>query len=118
MHAGRVVVALVAVLLAAAPGRAQVDCSNPGNLCTGDPCVIPALELPASCVVDFGARTVITQGRLRLPPDGVLSFSAGAFMVSGSIVNQHTISSSVSVSLQATGSIVVEKTIRLRGEPT
>jgi len=115
MHAGRVFVALITVLLLAAPGRAQVDCTDPDNLCTGDPCVIGALELPASCIVDFGTRTVIIQRRLRLPPDGVLSFSAGAFTVSGSIVNQHTLSSSVSVSLQATGNIVVEKAIRLRG---
>ena len=99
MYAGRIVVALLTVLLTAAPGRAQVDCSNPDNLCTGDPCVIGAIELPASCVVDFGTRTVIISRRLRLPPDGVLSFSAGAFTVSGSIVNQHTATSSASVSL-------------------
>ena len=32
------------VVLVAAPVEAQVDCSNPDNLCTGDPCVIPSVE--------------------------------------------------------------------------
>jgi len=62
MHAGRVFVALVTVLLLAAPGRAQVDCSDPDNLCTGDPCVIPALELPSDCTVDFGTLPSSSSG--------------------------------------------------------
>jgi hypothetical protein len=115
MHAGRVFVALLTVVLLAAPGRAQVDCSDPDNLCTGDPCVIPALELPSDCTVDFGTRTVVILGRLRQPAEGVLDFSAGAFTVSGGIVNRRAASATQRVTLQATGNIVVDSTIRLRG---
>ena len=44
----------------------QVDCTNPDDLCTGDPCVIPAVEVVSPCVADFGARTVVVGGRLRV----------------------------------------------------
>lgn len=67
---------------------AQVDCGNPDNLCTGDPCVIPSLEVALPCVVDFGPRTVVVAGRLRTPmgtPVGGFSLSAGTIEVPGTI---------------------------------
>lgn len=76
--------AVLTLLALAAPAAAQVDCSNPDNLCTGDPCVIPALELGPSCVVDFGPRQVVIDGTLRVTD--VLDLTALGFTVQGRIV--------------------------------
>ncbi len=74
-HAATVALGLVVV---ASSARAQVSCSDPANLCTGDPCVITAVMVASPCTVDFGPRTVIIQGNLRVPAAGTLSFTAGA----------------------------------------
>src|SRR5262249_16463966 len=71
----------VALLLVASGVRAQVSCSNPDNLCTGDPCVIENGSVASSCVVDFGARALVVRGTVHVPDGGVLSFSAGAITV-------------------------------------
>jgi hypothetical protein len=77
----RVLFAVAAVAALAATAHAQVDCSNPDNLCTGDPCVIPPIEVQVPCVVDFGTRTVEIPDMLRVPaapePNNDVSFSAG-----------------------------------------
>src|SRR5712692_1360500 len=74
-HAAAVALGLVVV---ASSTRAQVSCSDPANLCTGDPCVITDVTVASPCTVDFGPRTVIIQGNLRVPAAGTLSFTAGA----------------------------------------
>jgi hypothetical protein len=76
---------LGAVLARASAGHAQVSCADADDLCTGDPCVIPSIEVADPCVVDFGARTVIVAGTLRPPPDGTMSLTAGAIEVQGRI---------------------------------
>jgi hypothetical protein len=79
----------VGVLAVAATARAQVDCSNPDNLCTGDPCVIPPIEVQVPCVVDFGTRTLEIPGILRVPagppPNNDVSFTAGRIEIRGGI---------------------------------
>ena len=67
--------------------RAQVDCDTPDDLCVGDPCTIESVIVAASCTLDFGARTVVVKGRLRMPGDGHLSLSAGAIRIDGSLEN-------------------------------
>jgi hypothetical protein len=103
-------VAVVGVLLALAlvgPVSAQVDCSNPDNLCTGDPCVIPALEVGPNCVVDFGARAVVIAGTVRVTD--LLDLSALSFVVDGRILG------GVTVQLTATAAVDVRKTIKTGG---
>jgi hypothetical protein len=92
MLPGRLPIRIIASLLAisatvAAPGYAQVDCSNPDNLCTGDPCIIPSLAVTSPCVVDFGARTVVVDGALRVPrvQNGLLDLTAARIEVPGTI---------------------------------
>jgi len=72
-----------ATLVVSPAAYAQVDCSNPDNLCTGDPCVIPTIEVADPCVVDFEARSVVIDGRLEVPSDGMLSMSAGTIDTTG-----------------------------------
>ena len=96
----------VALLAAfAGPVWAQVDCGDPDNLCTGDPCVIPALELEAGCNVDFGTREVVVSDALRLA-NGV-TFHAGRIEVQGKLVGGGYLTFGAHVTLAADGDLVV-----------
>jgi hypothetical protein len=101
----------------AAPAGAQVDCDTPGDLCTGDPCVVGVAEVDDSCVLDFGSRTLVVEGSLRMPNSGELSLTAGVIQVAGRIQNM---TSSVPgagprITLAATGDVVLDGPIRLVG---
>jgi hypothetical protein len=96
-------------LARAGAALAQVSCADPDNLCTGDPCVIPSMEVADPCVVDFGPRTVIVAGTLRPPPDGTVSLTAGAIDVQGRIV--HPLAFFGSTSLIATNDIAINGAI-------
>ena len=90
MRAILVATTLGAALLLPATLHAQVDCSNPDNLCTGDPCVVPTLEVQVPCVADFGARTLVIAGTLRVgtapyPNPNDVSLTAGRIEVPGGI---------------------------------
>ena len=77
---------LVVVLLA--PAAQALSCANPDNLCRGNPCTIGALDLPASCVVDFGDRVLVVRGTLKVPNGGVLSLKAGSIDVRRPIIGR------------------------------
>src|SRR2546422_10076223 len=99
-------------LLAAASAHAQVSCSNPDNLCTGDPCVIGDVAVERQCTVDFRPRTVQVRGRLRLPDLGELDLKAGTFQVdrNGTINVEHTEKGGYGgyVQIETTGAIEIE----------
>lgn len=60
-HLSSVAVAagLSAVVLAGAAHAQPIDCSDPDNLCTGDPCVISGpIAVQSPCVADFGTRAL------------------------------------------------------------
>lgn len=110
-------VLLSGLLLFAAPGRAQVSCADPDNLCTGDPCVIPTLAVATPCVVDFGTRALVIAGRLSVPVQGELSFTAGSIAVTGTVMgvggaptNQTT---PIAITLAAAGDIDVRGSVKL-----
>jgi hypothetical protein len=77
----------VGFVLLASLAQAQVDCDTPDDLCVGDPCVIGAALVGSSCIIDFGPRTLVIAGRLRMASDGELALSAGSIRVEGSIEN-------------------------------
>ncbi len=106
----------VAFLLGAA-AQAQVDCSVADNLCTGNPCTIGEVEVLSPCVVDFGARTLILSRTLKVPDDGVLSFTAEDIEVRGKVLGRHTAAGGdgADVSLIATDSIGLFKRIDVSG---
>ena len=72
---------LLALLLALAPGAAA---TVPGDLCTGDPCVIPAGTHPVDTgsVLDFGPRAVVLEGVLDLG-SGAVTLLAERFEIRG-----------------------------------
>lgn len=106
---------VLALGLAGAPARAQVDCDAPDDLCTGDPCVIASVEVADPCVLDFGTRSLVIGGTLKLPNSGELSLTAGAITVAGRIQN---VSGSVAgvgprITLAAAGDVALDRPIRL-----
>ena len=85
--AGCALVLFIALL--ALPARALVSCANPDNLCRGNPCVTGQIEVVSPCVVDFGDRTLVIHGTLKVPNNGVLSLKAGNIDVRRAIVGRH-----------------------------
>lgn len=85
----RVVVALV-VGLAFGSASAQVACTGPEVLCSGDPCVVGDARVASPCELDFGARTLVVRGRLRLPDGGRLRLAAGRIELRGGGVDPGT----------------------------
>jgi hypothetical protein len=104
---------LLMALVAGSAQGAPVDCSNPDNLCTGDPCVIPNLEPEAPCIVDFGSRAVVIQGLHNV--QGV-DFTAGSFDIEGTISGG--IGAGGFLHLESTGQIFVDGLISLSGAQT
>jgi hypothetical protein len=77
---------LASLVLAAAVAHAQIDCSDPDDLCTGDPCTIgSSIEVITPCVVDFGSRALVVTGAVHAPSNSLVSFTAGSITVSGLI---------------------------------
>ena len=109
---------VLALLLAASPARAQIDCDTPDDLCTGDPCVVGSVEVDDSCVLDFGTRTVVVAGTVRLPRSGELSITAGAIQITGSVQNfvgPGTPGPGPRITFDAAGDINAAGSIRLVG---
>jgi hypothetical protein len=98
------------VLALAGVAAAQVDCSNPDNLCTGDPCVIPSVEPENPCVVDFGARAVVIQGLRNVVQ---LDFTARSFDVQGSVGG--SVGNGGGFALAASEGIVVDGNLTFKG---
>jgi hypothetical protein len=101
----------------AAPARGQVDCDTPDDLCTGDPCIVGVVEVDDSCVLDFGSRTLVIDGSLRMPNSGELALTAGAVQVAGRIQNMTSTvpGAGPRITLAATGDVVLDGPIRLVG---
>jgi hypothetical protein len=81
--------ALLLVLVWGSRASAQVSCANPDDLCTGDPCTMTNVEVQSPCVVDFGARTLVIAGILRVPDGGTLSLTAASIVQQGPIDGRH-----------------------------
>jgi len=105
---------LLAALLLGEPTHAQVSCDDPDNLCTGDPCVIPSLEVVPSCTVDFRPRQLVIAGTLRVPADGSLSLTAATIVLQGRLLHSDRFSSATAV-LTADGNIDVQGSIAFQG---
>ncbi len=90
---------------------AQVDCSDPDNLCTGDPCIISDdIDVLSPCVVDFSPRALVIDRIVRVPNGGTLQFTAGSIAVNHKILGRHitaTEGNGANVSLIASGNITV-----------
>jgi len=95
---------------------AQVDCSNPDNLCTGDPCVTTLVDVISPCIADFSPRTLVIAGPLRLPNGGMLQLTAGNIEVSG-IINGAGANGS-QITLTSAGNINVHRLIDSSGRLT
>ncbi len=112
---GLVMLACAVVLALTAGGAAaQISCANPNNLCTGNPCVIGETDVASPCVVDFGNRTVIVEGPLRVPNGGVLELRGAMISVERPILGRHTSTTEgdgAHVSLIATGNIFLRRRI-------
>lgn len=101
---------LSTVALASAAHAQPIDCSNPDNLCTGDPCVITGpITVQSPCIADFGTRTLRIEMRVNVPNDGVLDLTAGTIEVDGGRINgSHLLPGAgdgADVSLTASGNI-------------
>lgn len=99
------IIVLVSVAIVAALGSAdaQVACTSPDALCTGDPCVIPALTLASPCTADFGTRTLVVGGTLTLPDDATLDLTAGAVEIRGTIDGGGDLGADVALTATAGG---------------
>src|SRR5262245_60062857 len=87
--------------------RAQVDCSNPDNLCIGDPCVVPSLEVMSPCVADFGARGLVVGGVLKAPGQGIVDLTAATIQVNAPIIFRRLPGPPSRLTLTASGAITV-----------
>jgi hypothetical protein len=113
--------ALLSVLLVARADAVAVSCANPDALCRGNPCVTGQLEVLSPCVVDFGDRTLVIHGLLKVPNDGVLSLKAGAIEVRRAIVGRHARRNDgrgAAITLTATRGITVRWRIDASGRTT
>lgn len=109
---------VVGFLLFGSLAHAQVDCDTPDDLCAGDPCVVGAALVASPCVVDFGARTLVIAGRLRMPSNGELDLSAETIRIEGSIENLRPSglpAGGPSITLDADDDIELTGRIRLAG---
>lgn len=81
---------LVTVMAWAPRAGAVVSCTNPDNLCRGNPCVTGPIEVLSPCEVDFGDRVLVIGGTMKVPNGGVLKLRAGSIEVRRAIVGRHT----------------------------
>jgi hypothetical protein len=95
------------------PAAAQVSCSDPDNLCTGDPCITGDIEVQSPCVLDFSPRTLIIGDTLVVPDGGTLSFTAGAIQANGPIIARGQNGSSIT--LTASGAMNLNNSINATG---
>lgn len=97
--------------LSAAPSAVHaVACTSPDALCTGDPCVTRPVEVTSPCVLDFGTRTLVIGGTLRVPNGGTLSLTAGDIDVRRAIIGRHAkpfSGAGADIALAARGSLTV-----------
>jgi hypothetical protein len=105
----------MSVLAIARVACGQVSCADPNNLCTGDPCVIPTLEVLSPCVIDFRPRSLVIEGLVRVPSAGQLSFTAAAITVQGRVFNRPGTAGGADISLVADGNIDLDGGARVRG---
>jgi hypothetical protein len=110
----RAIASLLGIVALPLVARAQVVCSSPDNLCTGDPCIIPALEVDTPSIVDFGPRTVVIAGRLAVAGDDMLSLTAGSMLVQATISNVQG-GIRPDIVLTATGDVTIAAPVRLSG---
>jgi hypothetical protein len=107
------------IFFLATTARAQISCTTPDDLCTGDPCVIHDVQVLTPCNVDFGTRTVEINGRLRVRDSGSVSLSAGAFRMrgGGSLNGSHTEPGGhgSNVTLLASGNIEIDGRVLMSG---
>jgi hypothetical protein len=106
---------VLALVLVASAARAQVDCDTPDDLCTGDPCVVPSIEVVDPCILDFGSRVLVIDGTLRIPNSGELSLTAGKIDLEGRIQNLPGTVAGVGprITLTSANSILLSGPIRL-----
>jgi len=105
---GIVTLALLVALGAAA--GAQVDCSDPDNLCTGDPCVIPVIEPASPCVVAFPGELII-EGLRNVEN---VDFSALKITVAGSVKGRR--GTGGQLALRSSGDLDLNGPIQFDGE--
>jgi hypothetical protein len=112
----------LALLLSAATAGAvtQVDCDTPDDFCTGNPCVTTdTIEVTvASCVLDFGARTLTIAKKVFVPNNGALSLTAAEINVGAKIDGRHTTGvegDGADLTLIASGDILVKRRLDVSG---
>jgi hypothetical protein len=77
------------LLLTVAAARPALGLSNPGDFCSGDPCVISSPKTVSNgAVLDFGTRTVVLQNVLTIgvaspTADGSFTLKCGTFQITG-----------------------------------
>jgi hypothetical protein len=109
----------ISLAAALSPSRviAQVDCSDPNNLCTGDPCIIGPVDVQSPCVVNFGPRTVVVDGKMVLLNAAVLDFTANVIEINEQISGRNPDGSQITLTATS-GDITVDKAIDGSGRVT
>jgi len=109
-------------LLPGEPAKAVIlaDCDTSDDFCVGDPCTTSDVieTTVASCVLDFGSRTLVITRKVGMPNNGVLSLTAGAIEVKGKLDGKNataTAGDGGDISLFASGDISVERRIDVSG---
>lgn len=116
-----VVCATVLSCAVTARAGAIVSCADPDNLCRGQLCVTPPMEVEKDCVVDFGDRVLVIGGTLKVPNGGRLVLKAGVIDVRRAIIGRHAKpfeGSGASIELVSKGSLTVGWRIDASGRTT
>jgi len=85
----RVSLTFMALMILASQAHAQIACTGPDDLCTGDPCVIGTVAVQSPCTVDFGNRALEIAGTVSVPDGGSLHFEARYVHLAGRIDGRH-----------------------------
>ena len=96
--------------------RAQVACTSPDDLCTGDPCETGDVTVASTCQLDFGTRTLVVRGTMRVPDGGVLELRAGNVQIFGGIEGKGVVGPSITVI--ANGDILQRTRVDSQGHVT